>query len=726
MKRLRNVISGHFAAAVVLLLATFSVRADIDKKFFDKAAQKVWAMDLPQFDPNADLSDSIFQDQSAVYIARYIGLVANYDQNPDASKMRLFGIRNSNAVYAVSIKRNMIKLNDASAVEKFTDFSVDAPQKVDVKGYTVVNIKNAFGARVIKPDGSVTDVDMGEALTVTSGKKNNKDSEYKIVIPGLMSGDILDYFYYTEYFLDEVSMEEMDVPVLKAYPTRHLIIDICSHPELAMEYAAYNGVPQITTFPVVNGMNNFSLVLENVGSLDEELPHFSVARQLPFLRFYVLNNNSRIEFVPKTARPGGIRHATTNFLLSDIASYIGTAKPDNNKSVSEAVSIVEKWAKAQGAPVTDRQIADVAYLALRYSVIKQKNKTDELRFALQYYKVLEKLHVKIPFGIAVTSSRRNVPVDQMIRYSDPNYVMMVGDSCYFSKADVTILPGELPPGYDGESYWLFNGRPDSEKLQTKVVNGKLLTGSLMANRLIMTSDVSFDTEGDEDEVLAVTTRLSASGAHKSSFSSLVPVDGAIAALEGYLGVKAADLSDLVDPESKEIRKKGAESLVKLLWGDKDSELDSYQVDSYGSTPDSPEIKLEFKGTVKNSVTQAGDNLIVNLGKFISEQRQVKGSQRKREVSILYDAPERFDTTIRFAIPDGYELVPESLADFNRSLTFKEATFNSMATVEGDTVEVRVTERYPRSRYAPESWDALLAIMDAAFEFNSASIILSPK
>lgn len=726
MKRICNVTVRLCATVIMVLLTNYSTIAGIDKKFFDDAAKKVWAMDLPWFDPAADLSDSIFRDQSAVYIARYVGLMADYDQNPDASKLRLFGIPTSNAVNAVRIRRNMIKLNDASAVEKFTDFSIKGPEKVDVRGYTVVNVKQAFGARIIKPDGSVVDVDMNEVHTVTSGKKNDKDSEYKIVIPGLMAGDILDYFYYDDFFLDEMSMEDMDVNILRSYPTRYLIIDVSTDPELAMEYGAYNGVPPITSFPVVDGKNCFSLVLENVSSLDEEIPHFSPARQLPFLRFYVLNNNSRLEFVPKTARAGGIRHATSNFLLSDIASYMSTVKPDNNKSVSEAVSIVEKWVKANGPDVSDRKIADLAYLALRYAVIKQNNKTDELRFAIQYYKVLDKLHVKIPFGIAVTSSRRDVPVDKMIRYTEPDYVVMVGDSCYFSKVKVTLLPGELPPGYDGEGYWIFRGRPDSEKLQTKVENGNLLTGSLMANRLTIESDISLDPESDDDNALSVTTWLSASGAHKSEFTTLVPVDEAVAALERYLGVKAADMSALVDPDDKEDRKKSAESLVKILWGGKDCDLAAYHVDSYGSTPDSTDIKIEFKGTVKNSVTHAGDNLIVNLGQFISEQRQIKGSQRKRDVSILLDSPERYDTTIRFTIPEDYELVPESLDDFNRALTFKEATFNTMVSTEGYTVEIRVTERYPRSRYSTESWDALLAVFDAAFEFNSASIILRPK
>lgn len=59
--------------AILLMASGFlfqTAQAGIDKKFFEKAAETVWGMDLPQFNPNADLSDSIFQNQSANFIAR--------------------------------------------------------------------------------------------------------------------------------------------------------------------------------------------------------------------------------------------------------------------------------------------------------------------------------------------------------------------------------------------------------------------------------------------------------------------------------------------------------------------------------------------------------------------------------------------------------------------------------------------------------------------------------
>ena len=114
-------------AASILLICTILpmvANAEIDKKFYKKAAETVWGMNLPQFDPKADLSDSIFQNQSGIYIARYTSLDAKYSAEIDASKLSTIGLQNSNSTSAVYLRRTMVKLNDASAVEEFSEFSI--------------------------------------------------------------------------------------------------------------------------------------------------------------------------------------------------------------------------------------------------------------------------------------------------------------------------------------------------------------------------------------------------------------------------------------------------------------------------------------------------------------------------------------------------------------------------------------------------------------------------
>ena len=61
---------------VILSLAAIALTANakLDKKYYDKVAKEVWAEELPMFNPKADLSDSLYQNRSAVIIGHYIGL----------------------------------------------------------------------------------------------------------------------------------------------------------------------------------------------------------------------------------------------------------------------------------------------------------------------------------------------------------------------------------------------------------------------------------------------------------------------------------------------------------------------------------------------------------------------------------------------------------------------------------------------------------------------------
>lgn len=712
--------------AVAIMLAVFmlplAAKADIDKKFYKKAAETVWNMDLPQFNPKADLSDSIFQNQSGVFIARYISLDAKYNNEIDPSKMSTVGLSNSNSTKAVYMRRSMVKLNDASAVEEYTEFSVNPAIKEDVRGYVVLEIKPAFGARIIKPDGSVQDVDMQEALTVTSGKKK-KDSEYKIAIPGLEPGDILDYFYYTEYFFDELSIPSFTVSFLTAYPTKNFMLDCRTDPELAFEYGSYNGAPKLTTFNTVGKQNQLFVEIENIEALDEKMPYFSVARQMPFMDIHVLNNQARmLQFVPNTARPGGMRHAAYPFLMADIATSITDCK-FNQKIINSATSIVKDWKKAH-PEANDRQIVDAAWIALRFAISKEEEATSDRQMAIMFTKVLDKIDSPLSGRVGVTSSRGNVPVTDLVHFSDADFVVFVGDTCYIPSNNVTMLPGELPEKYDGEKYVVFDAKADNPNLKNAARPGALPRSK--ANNNVGRLITSITLDPDNDEHLIATTDCYFTGAVKVTGKSLVSDVECLKHIAGFLGQKPLKPRKDYDIEAEQENiRDGSKDLAGLLWSTDNPEIKDFRVVQPGCIPDSADMHLYFKGVVPDAITQAGNNIMVNIGKFIAKQEQIKGKNREREISIVRNCPEKYDVTINFEIPEGYELVEGSIDDLNRSIVTPEATFNSEAHVNGRTVTVRIVERYPRSIYPAESWPSLLKVLDGSYEFNSASIILRP-
>ncbi len=721
-------VNKYFLQLILILVtagSALTASAEIDKKYYKKVAEKVWGAEMPGFDPDADLTDSIFQGQNAAYIARYIGLTAVYDNDLNPTKQRIIGLSNSNITKATLLRRTMVKINDAAAAEDFTEFSVNPEIKTDYRGHVFVSIRPAFGARIIKPDGSIKEVDLNEVLTKKTGKKNKKDAQHKIAIAGLEAGDVLDFFYQTEYLLDESNLPEIPVSILGKYPTHLFTLDIKVDPRLNMEYGSYNGAPRITTFDrTEDGKNLLFLQLKDVFSLDESIPYFSTARQMPMMEIYVINpNQPYFSYTPKMSRPGGMRIANPAFVLRDMGFSIVDSKI-NDKIVGEAHSITKNWKKAH-PDATDQQTADAAWIALNYAAIKEDEDLSNRQISKMFYKVLEKMDSFTDARIIATTSRSNVSIQDIANFNDAHFGVMVNDRLYFPTSRVYILPGEMPENLDGENYILFSARPDNPNLYQSVQYKQFPAVKPIVNTNKIVTTASID-PGNPDKVL-VASEYTLTGTEKRLFSNAVTFRNFIDETEKFLGVKPAKIKNAPDEvEDSEDAREYIEELAKVFWGSDEARVNEWTLVQPGLTPDKPELIVKLDGSVSDIVSQAGNNLMIKVGSLIGKQDEVTGDSRKRDVSVLMHAPHRVDQTIIFEIPDGYELVEESLNDLNTSVNTVVGAFNTGASVDDGKVKIRMTERYTRSIYPESAWPEVLKIMDASAAFNNASILLRPK
>lgn len=703
---------------IFLTAESFCIYGALDNKYYAKTAKSIWKRDMPQFDPQADLSKPLYEGSHGIYIARYIGLDADYDMNYSASKRAHFGIDRSNAIKARYLRRNMVKLNDAEAVKDFTEFSVNVPENRTITGYTFYDIKPAFGARIIKPDGSVREIDMNEAYTLT---QDGEDDIYKIAIPGLEPGDILDYFYYTESFRDELSLPEFVIPVIRSYPVRDLTIEFSVAPELAVEYGAYNGAPK-GRLSREGEKNCLRINMTDIEALHDDTPHISEARQTPYYDIYVLNNLSQVEFVPSTARQGGMRVSNSVYLISDVGAAINATKTDKFL-VYEAAELVKKRLKSH-PEASQRMIADIAWVAMRYVAYNTKQSISDVQLALMYRQLLEELKSEYTGQIGITSPRTKAPVKDLVHFTDVNYLITAGDTCYLALADLTNLPGEIPAGYDGETAYSFPGNPSNPNLHLAATEFKLPAGQAPYNAF--ESVTSARTDPSDPEALLLSTDLTLTGAQKRLSKGLSTRYQKLEAVGSFFNKKPAkDKNRDTDSDNEKIRK-NFEKLGKVIWDNEESRLDAYAVTEYGCTPDNPAFKARMEGKVPEAVGSAGGNLMVNIGHLNGRPAQYVGSERERKLSIVRDYPERFDNTIIFTIPEGYEVIEESIKDLNRSVSSPFATFNSEANLEDGVLTVRIIERYPRSICPPAAWNDILKVNDAANDFRNTFILLRPQ
>ncbi len=708
---------------VILSLAAIALTANakLDKKYYDKVAKEVWAEELPMFNPKADLSDSLYQNRSAVIIGHYIGLKAAHDKEDNTAKYSATGIRASNTIDAIVMVREMVKLNDASAIEYFSEFTLPPAERNQIRGYTIMESRPAFGARIHKPDGSIKEVDVQEALAVKTGKKSKNEKEYKLAVSGLEVGDILEYFIYQHFSVDELHLPRRQYSVMNRYPTKHYLLDCQIAPTLAFEYGTYNGLPSFNVqSPTPEGLNHATIELEDVEPIEDDIDYFSAARQTPYVIIHVLNNTARLEMISNASRIGGMRKMIYPFLLQDIAANIlATKYPE--KAVSVAQSIYRDWASTH-PDATERERSDAAWMSLRYGASRESLRMDDRMQCVAFSKLLEKIKHPVPGRVAVTSSRKDVPVTELASARDAKYIAKVGDTYYFPMAGNMLAPGEIPANYCGEKVILYNGSPDNKRLHMAAEIAVLPQSRPKENHIECVHTVKLNPENEEN--LLVDTKMNINGYLKS----LVPI--AITSIDAwkdsyakYLGTKPGKADDDKSQDAEELMKKLADKTAQSMWGSEEVKLNHYELLSQGGLPGADTLRFKLDGEIPTVVSGAGNGLIVNIGKLIGDQKTYKGSERKRDIAVVTDGASRYTTRIIFNIPDGYEATQESVANLARKVLTPEGAFVVEAKIEGNQVLVNISERYSRAIYPAESWENLLQIFDGCDEFRSANIVL---
>lgn len=717
--------------AVTLLICLSAIRANAaaDEKFFKNAAKTVWSMEIPEFDPKADLSDSIFTNCSASRIAYMRNIVAGLDNGVSIMKYLNTGKGATSATSAVDVIRVMVKLHDQKAVEEYSDFDIDAKFTEGFSSYSYASTHTAFGARVHKPDGRMENVDISDTFTLTEGKKN-RDKHYRIAIPGLSPGDVVEYFFYTEMYLDEMSLPPFIIPLTHRYPTKSFLLECNVADELTLEYMPMNGAPALSRIPAAAGKKSpgVGFRLENVPAFDIDIPFFSISRQVPFIELHIMNNNSNLVYHPQSARIGGIRIPTANMVINDIACSIAeTSLPP--EPLNKATSLVKRWRKAH-PEASERELIDATWLATIYAMTVDDRRFSNRAIAVYFTDALKKAGVKQPGYIGVTSSRKNVPISKMIHYNSPHYFTQVGDSSYIDAGYGVFAPGDIPGYYAGEEAIRFAAKRDHKFYPKSIQRFKLPIPKASANNANVKIKVSLSE--NDPSIAQIDCQATFTGTYKQSFSGLVDQIDRLEAIESYLGIDPKERGNRYNPDPvkrSESKTKIISQFGEILLGSKLQNLNSHEVTSRGCTPAEPKLAFHLEGDIEGITSHAGNNLLVNIGSLIGKQLDIKGSQRKREVDILRRSPDNTRIDIMFTLPSGYGVTDESLESLCRNVSNNGGTFFTKAAIDANDpslVTVSVNIRNPKTHYPLTAWDDILTLNDALVDFTTASIMLTPR
>lgn len=302
------------------ILIAFACSINAQDAKYEKLASivrdSVWAWTMSEFQTTTVPDE--YKNESAVILAHHTDISASGKVKFNLLSNYVFDQK----VYYSNITRRRIKINDKDALDNYSQLSF---RENTTQGmWTAKNITNTVvGAKIIKPDGTVKDVDVKDAVTISESDKTKREYK-KLAISDLQIGDILDYFFYEEYNLTTENIPtQFFVFGNSHYPTLSSSLHCEIDDNLTTEYRVINNAPQFD-IKKVNKMNYMDAKRTNIPKFGYNI-WVAPFRQLPIIRMNILNNKSSLMYKVESARKAGLQtDLTKDMVLTDAFNWLMT------------------------------------------------------------------------------------------------------------------------------------------------------------------------------------------------------------------------------------------------------------------------------------------------------------------------------------------------------------------------------------------------------------------
>lgn len=723
---------------VLLLFFLFSINvlADTPKTHAQTVREMVWAWDKPEF-KQYELPAG-YENESAVILARHQHIEAT-SKNRFRMNALLFGDINRE-LYYTNIERQMVKINDLSALTEFSELSFREEAKIS--GHMRSNkLRTIVGARVIKPDGSVVEVAVDEeAIALTEGRRE-KETMKKIAIPGLQVGDILDYFV-----CDEMELETYNVPpeiflFFGQYPILKYSIHCEFGNKLTVEYRSLNGAPEMRQSSDAD--NNYILDTEaenlmKVPALDETR-WISPYRTFPMIRMYVLNNASKLILKSPNARQSGIyENLPYEEYLKDAKTFLATQEKqmlwmkETDKKVKKTLSEFIN----NNPSMSDEEKAILLYEALFYHWPNDYANYPGLKFVVRLQQLFKEYNVKHKF--LLVTSKFGPRKEEVVSDDDIITGLLANDHQLFFFRNGYRYAGEVPPAYQGETASTIEvvKYAANKKYGIEGSEGQYEIPESKVDDNLLTSRIEVTIPVDNPSHLDVKRNLRCTGNMKEDYWQLLLYEDWDKEMREKLGIRQTLMEEWQENKSTrkrideyasvlESHKKEQEENVELeltvYHGQKPEKITDYSFSSMGITTDRPALDYTVSYTVDGLVKNAGNNLILEVGRLIGQHWEPTERDEQRTIEAYLPTAMSLNYDIEIEIPEGYTV--DGLDALSIDYSNDWGGFRSDYKLEGNKLFVSASKTYGKSYIPVDKWNEILLIAKKTNDFQAKTIIL---
>jgi len=728
------VLAGIFIGSV------FSIEAKaqdfIDEEFLDNIeANAKFVLAEPAAAFSVSETPVKWNDESAVIIGYKRSIL--FDKKSSGG---FFSPRQKNVLFFEKV-RFKIQLHDRNSVEAFSEIYFRYSSKED-----------GFLARIIKPGGEALPVNLKEAVELESAadipeffksffdQTSGAESRYyKVAIPNLEPGDVLEYAAYTKSKLDVrgsgfVEFDPQYEICSKGYPIMYNEIDIETDNKSFFKSLSLNGAPE---FKKENAEDKdfFRYVFtDRDRGVEKDVNFVNRFLVYPMVKFQVIYANS--ENV-KGLLIGGKGELKNGFSKDELAlkaweNYASSGNwydPRNPVNMLLA-SCLDDLKKLGAKDWTDQQYIRNVFYLIRNKVVFRSTYLNDRVFAYLFANLLLKHDIKSELVISSTNTigkLKDILFDDEIRYA-----VKVNDQLYFNCTDHS-LPGELVQTLLGNEAYIIS-EPD-RRTHTQAIKPVVLPNAAAKDNMVIYA-INSSMSADFKNVLVSRTSTYTGLAKTNNIGSAMRLTTYM--LEDYksyegeppterMKAKEQDEYDRSVKAIKEAYKKAKPDYVKdglEKEFQQKIKFTDFKIASDGRTEKKKNLVFTEEFELPGQVRKAGKKYLVNLAGLIGPQLQVKKDQRERKYDINVGYARTISWIINFKIPEGYTAA--GIAELNSNVENETGKFSCEAKEEGGAVVCKITKVYKEATIAKDKWKDMLAFIDAAYNSSYKYILLKPK
>ena len=723
-------------ALVVFFTKTTRAQNVIDEDFLDNIevnAKALWEEKIPEFATNS--VPEKYKKESAI--------VFGFKRSVTIDKKSRTGFlsKGERSLLFFENVRFKIKLNDRNAVKAFTEVYFRYNDKTD-----------GFSARISKPDGTVQTVSLNQAVGVESlssvpeffksffDQQNGENrTYYKVAVPDLLPGDILEYVTTTKSKLDVKGTGYIEFTPQyevcnKGYPVLFNQIAIETDEKSFFKSLSLNGAPSFKK-EAASDPEFFKYVFTDYDrGVEKDVNFINTYQVYPLTKFQVIYANNEKVKGALIGVKGEIKSAFTKEELAKRAwedyEQVGDSYFRNYGTVQKLIDAAWSELKRLGyKSATEERYIRKMYYKLRNIVVNSDRYLSDKTAAYIFGSLLFQRDIKSELVICVSNSigkLSNVLFDEEIRYA-----VKVNDKLYFNFTDHSN-PGELIENLLGaEAYIIY----PPEKNGTQQIKPLVLPDATIEDN---TANYTINTSLDSTlNILAVSRTNTFTGINKAreintalSFTTYMVDDYAnyggssptsnmsgTQQVEYYKSLKAFK-DEYAIAKNKSIKNElEREFQQKVTYKD-------FSITSDGRTLENKELRFREDFELQGMVRKAGRKYLVNIPGLVGGQLQIKKEERERKYDINVGYARSLNWVINFKIPAGY--TADGLKELNTEVNNEAGTYSCAAEQKEDTVILTIKKVYKKAAMAKDNWPAMLAFVDAAYNNSFKYLLLKPK